>query len=270
MLALLTLVVIIFFSLLVTRIATILLYHTGLSQDVAKFQARSALSRVGFATKESELVMKHPFRRKIIMALMLIGNAGIVSVIASLLLTFVGEDPIMPWYFKALILAGAVAFIWVFINSKWVNRKLYRLVTKGLKRFTHLKITDYGGLLHLMGDYEISSFCVEEGHWAEHMSLKQLRLRNEGISVLGIVRSDGSYLGVPNGDAVVETDDQLVLYGRKQSLQNFRQRKKGWHGEKQREKSVEKHRKVKEVEIQQDVERKQKQDDRQAREDLHS
>ena len=54
MIALVTLLVVALFSLLVTRVATVALAATGLSQEAARFQARSAFSGVGFTTMESE------------------------------------------------------------------------------------------------------------------------------------------------------------------------------------------------------------------------
>lgn len=71
-------IVIITLSILVTRVATVALTLTltGLSRESAKFQARSAFSGAGFTTTESEDVVNHPIRRRVIMSLMLIGNAG--------------------------------------------------------------------------------------------------------------------------------------------------------------------------------------------------
>lgn len=89
MVGLISLLVIVALSMLITRVATIALTHTGLSRESARFQARSALTGAGFTTTESEKVVNHPVRRRIVMILMLVGNAGIVTGMASLMLTFV-------------------------------------------------------------------------------------------------------------------------------------------------------------------------------------
>jgi len=78
MIAIISLLMVLVFSLLITRIATIALTYTGLSRQSAKFQARSAFTEVGFTTSESEKVVNHPVRRRILLLMMLIGNAGIV------------------------------------------------------------------------------------------------------------------------------------------------------------------------------------------------
>ena len=49
----------------------------------------AAFSGVGFTTQESETLMGHSLRRKILSFLMLMGSAGLTSAIATLILTFV-------------------------------------------------------------------------------------------------------------------------------------------------------------------------------------
>ncbi len=90
MLALLSLILVITLSVLIVRIGAIALEMTGLSREVASFQAQSAFSGAGFTTSESEYVVSNPARRKIIRTLIFLGSAGITSAIATLVLTFVG------------------------------------------------------------------------------------------------------------------------------------------------------------------------------------
>ncbi|NJK33035.1 MAG: potassium transporter TrkA, partial [Deltaproteobacteria bacterium] len=79
MYAIISLLVVVTLSLIITRIATIALMHTGLSRPVSQFQARSAFTGAGFTTQETEHVVNHPVRRRIIRTLMLLGNAGLVT-----------------------------------------------------------------------------------------------------------------------------------------------------------------------------------------------
>jgi Trk-type K+ transport system membrane component len=72
---------VIFLSLLIVRAASVALVLTGLDQRRAWFQALSAFTGTGFTTREAESVVNHMARRRIISALMLLGNAGIVTVI---------------------------------------------------------------------------------------------------------------------------------------------------------------------------------------------
>lgn len=53
MLAIATLLIVVLMSLLITKVASVALILTGLSRDVARFQARSALSGTGLGTAEA-------------------------------------------------------------------------------------------------------------------------------------------------------------------------------------------------------------------------
>lgn len=64
MTGLLTLILVIAVSMLVTKIATVALTHTGMSRENAKFQARSAFTGVGFTTNAAEKIVRHPVRRR--------------------------------------------------------------------------------------------------------------------------------------------------------------------------------------------------------------
>ena len=85
MIAIIGLFTILILSLTVVRIGAIALELTGLSTDIAAFQAQSAFSGVGFTTSESESIVNHPMRRKIIRTLILFGSAGITSTVATLI-----------------------------------------------------------------------------------------------------------------------------------------------------------------------------------------
>lgn len=238
MVSLISLIIIFTLSILITKIATESLVHTGLSRQSAKFQARSAFTGVGFTTREAENIVNHPLRRRIIMSLMLIGNVGIISAIASLMLTFVKSDgSAIPGWAKVIIILGSIGMLYLFSRSKWLERILVKLIKAGLRKFTTLNIKDYVELLNLTGEYEITVITVKKGDWIENKKLRDLKLRQEGINLIGIRRYDGSYIGTPEGDTEVRNKDQLILYGRENNLKNLEKRKKNQQGEKDHEKA---------------------------------
>ena len=143
-------------SLILTRVATVALTMTGLSEEVAKFQARSAFTGTGFTTKEAENVVNHPVRRKIIGMLMIIRSAGLVTIILSLILSLTGYP-------------------------------------KGIQVLMRMA-------------------------WLAEQALMECKLRDEGISVLGIVRENGDYVGVPKGSTKLHGGDTAILYGRVDDL----------------------------------------------------
>lgn len=65
-----------------------------------------------------------------------------------------------------------------------------------------------------------------------------LALFQEGITVLGIWRADGDYLGVPRGETIVEAQDQLVLYGRDERIRELDQRRRGPMGDEAHSRAV--------------------------------
>jgi len=237
--SLISLIIIFILSVLITKIASESLVHTGLSKEMAKFQARSAFTGVGFTTRESENIVNHPVRRKIMMSLMLIGNIGIISALASLMLTFVNiSGDRTENIIRVSIIAASLAGLWGLSKSKWVEELLARIIKKALKTFTSLDIKDYVELLNLRNEYEITVIMVNEDDWMANKKVKDVSLRKEGINLIGIQRKDGTYIGTPYGDTKIANKDQLILYGRKKSLQNLEKRKQNTSGDLDHEKAI--------------------------------
>ena len=74
MIALVTLLIVVLVSIIAMRIGATALELTGLSSEIAIFQAHSAFSGVGFTTQEAESIVSHPVRRRIIRFLFLAGK----------------------------------------------------------------------------------------------------------------------------------------------------------------------------------------------------
>ncbi len=245
MIAIISLVIILALSLIITRIATIALTHTGLSKESAKFQARSAFTGVGFTTTESEKVVNNPVRRKILLLLMLLGNAGIVTGIASLIIGFTGEQGgEQNTWLRIVILAAGITILWTLAQSNWVDRKLSGVITRFLKKHTRIDANDYANLLHLAGDYRISQIGIDKKHWLCDKSLKEVRLNDEGIIILGINRIDGTYLGAPGADTRIMENDSLTIYGRGETMNKLEKRTKTKRGDKDHKRMVKQQEKI--------------------------
>ena len=76
-------IVTIIISFIVVRIGAIAFQLTGLEWSLAKFQSLSCFSGTGFTTKEAELITGNPQRRHIVSILMVLGNAGLVTLVAT-------------------------------------------------------------------------------------------------------------------------------------------------------------------------------------------
>jgi hypothetical protein len=242
MFAVLSLFLVLVLSITVVRIATIALTLTGVSRELARFQARSAFTGVGFTTSESEVIVGHPVRRRIIMTLMLLGNAGIVTVISSLMLSFVtvgrAAGITESLWFRVTMVAVGGAILLYLSHSQWVDRLISRLVALALRRFTRLEIRDYAGLLHLTGGYIVSELFIKEGDWLAERSLQDLKLTDEGVLILGVVKPDGTFFGAPRGYTRLKPGDTAILYGRRNVVANLDQRRWGAAGDQDHAKVV--------------------------------
>jgi K+/H+ antiporter YhaU regulatory subunit KhtT len=210
-------------SLLITRIGTSALVHTGLSHQVARFQARSAFFGVGFTTTEAELIMSHPVRRRIVLWLVVLGNAGIVTVLASVVLSAKGGITLA----RAGTLVAGLAVLALLART----RLLERAIDAALHRWTDLEVRDYADLLRLTGDFAVVELQVDDRDWLAENALGELHLRDEGVVVLGITRAGGAWVGAPDGDTILHAGDVLVVYGREDRVCELDDRRGGATGD---------------------------------------
>ncbi|MCG8450949.1 MAG: TrkA C-terminal domain-containing protein [Pirellulales bacterium] len=231
-----SLLVVLTLSLIITRVATVALMLTGLSRESARFQARSAYTGVGFTTTEAESITGHPVRRHIVMTLMLLGNVGIATVIATVMVTLLeiqgkrteqGSD----WLLGFGVLTIGLLLLWALARSRWVERQVNRSIAYALGRFTHLDVRDYVSLLELSSGFSVTEMIVEPGDWVVDKSLVELGLAREGVLVLGIHRKEGYYVGAPSGDSRIGVGDSLVIYGPLERLEELDGRRRGAEGD---------------------------------------
>lgn len=147
MVALFSLLGVIAVSLVITRVATVVLTATGLSREEARFQARSALTGTGFTTSEAEAVVNHPIRRRVVMFLMLLGNAGVVAAASTLIIGF--RPGGTRDYWLVIQLFGGLILLVMFSRSRWVDQRLTKLIARALERWTDLPTRAEATLLAL-------------------------------------------------------------------------------------------------------------------------
>lgn len=288
--AIITLLAVVTMSLLVNRIATVALVHTGVSKDLARFHARSAFTGCGFSSQENETMMQHPVRRRIIMILMFAGSVGFVTIIATGITGFVVFDtsrggdwhdgPIAiefhdtqgnvfsgtihpstdpehvangssAWYSGLLglspnheivarfvVLALGLIVLYLIAISDWVDRILFRVIGWALRRFTAIDTLDYQGLLHLGEGYVVVELMADADDWITGKSLAELRLADEGVQVLGIHRTDGTFIGAPRGNTFIGIGDRLSVWGQTEHIRELDTRRATREGEIQHEQRV--------------------------------
>lgn len=221
MLAVFAVLLVLSLSLIIVRVATVGLAMTGLSKDLAHFQAVSAFTGSGFTTRESEEIVNHPLRRRITIHLMLLGHAGIAVAISSVILSFLntGNDSWarLTWVRLGILFAGAL-LLWLLASSSYLERVMWGITSWTLRRVAHLELHDYTRLLRLSRDYVVSELEIQPDDWLAGRSLAESQLSREGVLVLGIERPDGTYLGAPSAEVKMLAGDSLIVYGQQATL----------------------------------------------------
>lgn len=233
--AVITVLIVLACSVTVVRFATVGLTMTGLSRDLAHFQALSAFTGSGFTTRESEDIVNHPVRRRIVMHLMLLGNAGIVIAMASVLLSFLntsrdGNDWSAVWWYRLLVLSAGIAVLWLIASSRHYEQATWRINQWALSKWGSVELHDYTRLLRFSRNYVVWELHVQPGNWLAGKTLAESQLANEGVLILGIERANGDYIGAPRGRTRIEANDQLIIYGQQETLADLDTRQPGMMG----------------------------------------
>lgn len=214
------------FSFLITRFVTAALALTGLSYELARLQAVSPFSCVGFSTSESERIVSNPARRRILIVLMILGNAGIVTAVSTLILSFIGATDQSQWLSRGTLRLVGLALFWSVATSQWIEQRVLHGLQSILRRFTNLDVIDFVELLDLSGCYSVRTLKVEPDDWVEGKRLDEVKLFWEGITVLGVHRAAGDYSGIPRGETTIEAHDQLVIYECDKQIRDLEKRRR--------------------------------------------
>ena len=156
-----SLLVILTLSVIAIRVGGSALSLTGLPEYEARFQARSAFTTTGFTTSQASLVVNHPERRRIISVLMALGNAGIVSVTSTVILSYVDFEASVETLTKeALWIALAAVVFWFVGLSKWGDRHMTRFIHRCLQAMTRLDAARIESLLLLPNGYQVAAITI--------------------------------------------------------------------------------------------------------------
>jgi len=226
-------VIVLVASFMIVRVGAVAFQLTGLEWSLAKFQALSCFSGTGFTTKEAELITGNKQRRRIASILMVLGNAGLVSMIAAIasalnpqytllaklsefFLPFSIPGGLAPWINLGIIILAVYLVYRVFMNRKFLSKLTILLRRKivGTKIFRPVSFEE---LLFLTGGYGVSRIDVGQSSPIANKTLAESRLRKKDIAVLAIVRADTT---LPNPDAGTEIlpGDELISFGKMENM----------------------------------------------------
>ncbi len=212
------LIVFICTSYLIVRIGAIAMEMTGMERSRARFQALSAFSGTGFTTREAELVVNHPRRRKIVTYLMILGNAGIVSVIATFVLSL-RQSGLRPSLNLAIIAASLLVLYRIASHQKFA-KKLTSKIRETLKEKLHFDKVLVEELLQQGDGYGVASVLVGNKSKVAGLSLGKSGLTERDLMVLSIERDD-EVIPVPKAQNKIQVGDRLICYGKLENLKGL-------------------------------------------------
>jgi len=201
---------------LFVRAGAIALMRTGMHYDQAKFQALSAFTSTGFTTHESEKVVNHPARRKIISMLMIGGYAGIVAVTVSgtstMIASAVGNIPR-----NVLLLVIGLLIIYAIVRHAGFMQGWENMVERWLKREETFEFDAPEELLHLANGYGLVSLEITEESPLAGQSIIQIGDKRRESLILGIERNR-SWIPARQMHEALQSGDKLVIYGHLKKL----------------------------------------------------
>lgn len=221
MVAVITLIVIAMVSLLAVRAGATALMMTGLSWDAASFQSYSAFFGVGFTTREAELVVNHPVRRRIIRDLILAGNVGVTSALATMVATMVQNSTgFRPLMIVVCLVLGLVLLLYL-TRVSWFQRSMDRIIQRTLERTGLVRVMDYELLLRIQHGFVVMEIEVLASMDIVNKSLRESRPWDQGVIILS-VNSQGKHChGIPCADTVMSVGDVLTVYGEEKHIQRL-------------------------------------------------
>jgi hypothetical protein len=213
------LVIFICISYLIVRVGAIALEMTGMDTAKARFQALSAFSGTGFTTREAEMVVNHPRRRKIVTYLMISGNAGIVTVIATFVVSLRPAGFLRPSLNLVIVAASVFIFYRIVIHQKFAQG-LTSKVREILRKTFHFEKAHIEEILQQADGYGVASVLIEKESRIAGLTLAQSSLKERDLIVLSIERNEEVF-PVPKAQSKIHAGDLLVCYGKLENLRGL-------------------------------------------------
>jgi hypothetical protein len=206
-------------SFIVVSVGGFALQMTGMEATAARFQALSAFTGTGFTTAEAERVVRNKTRRQIITVLIVLGNVGLVAIIATLVVSF-SQVTGYSWFFIRLvvIIAGVFVLYRLIIVSR-IGQWIFSWVRKPLMRFVLKGSPDIEDVYDVGKGWSISLVTVKKGSNNIDRAIADV-FAGEDIAVLAIDR-EGISVNKPSDEERIQEGDRLLVYGSGKALKRL-------------------------------------------------
>jgi len=206
-------------SFIVVRIGGFALQLTGIEPEVARFQALSAFSGTGFTTREAERVVGHRTRRRIVTILIILGNAGMVTVIATLVASFTQVGGYAWFFIRLAIIVGGIFGLYQLIIRSNVGQRIVDWLQRPVMNRILRVAPAVEEIFHVEKDWAISLVTIKGSSNIIGLSVADITAE-EDIEVLAIDRA-GTYLTRPNWDEKIAEGDRLLVYANRKSVKRI-------------------------------------------------
>ena len=184
MAAALTIVVLLAISVLIVRVAGVAMRLTGLADNVARFQCISALTGTGYSTHESEMIVNYPIRRRILVAVMVLGNLGMVSFASTFIVTFIStESEFEAIMRQTLTMAGSIIVTLLLLTNKALDKLMCDFIGMVLSKITDLQTRHFQTVLQMDDGFSIVEHAFLDD---EQRKLGELPLDTFPLQLLSI------------------------------------------------------------------------------------
>ncbi|MCQ6562453.1 TrkA C-terminal domain-containing protein [Paenibacillus mendelii] len=200
---------------LVMEISVSLLVFTGLEPEKSRFQVVSMLTATGFTTEESELILRHPVRRKIGLFLILFGVfslAVVISTISSILST---SFHLMPLLIGTVCLAAVL----LVVKNKKVKEKLSLLLISKMNGDHKIDQIPLEEIIVEEKERMIGIHLQEGSQWIGRM-LSDILEHDDAPLPLMIRRESGKITKGCRDQKLLE-GDLILFYGDKEQLESL-------------------------------------------------
>lgn len=202
---------------LLIEIIAIIMKLTGLELNKARFQVISILTHTGFTTRESELIVQHPTRRKIASILMVVSYVAQITLIT--LLFDVLNNATRNLLSISIILTVVLVLIIIATQIEFVSirfdRFAERLLKSKIKKINSNSRIDQ--LLNLSPEFSIYELIVDTDSFICRKTLRELHLKEHFIQVLKIDRGS-EMIDFPLADTQILAGDRMIVYGKIEAL----------------------------------------------------
>ncbi|MGB5925768.1 MAG: TrkA C-terminal domain-containing protein [Dehalococcoidia bacterium] len=203
-------------SFIIVRIGGFALQLTGIEPEIARFQALSAFSGTGFTTREAERVVGHRTRRRIVTILIILGNAGMVTVIATLVASFTQVSGYMWFFIRLAIIIGGIFGLYQIIIRSNVGRRITDWLQRPVMNRILREAPAVEEIFHVEKDWAISLVMIRGSSKSIGLSVADITAEGD-IEILGIDRA-GTYLTRPNSEEEIVVGDRLLVYANRKSV----------------------------------------------------